>query len=665
MANQFQIVITAKDQASAAVGKVTSALGRVRGPIAGISSAVERLGETTGLASLGRGLSSLGGLARDTAGNLGVLGGSMGAVAGAGTVAGVATLVNHWGQVGVATANAAGGIGIAAGRLRTLQGAAGLAGLSAESMAGSLGALAATLQDAAFGRNPEAAAMMNTLGMRLHRTASGAVDAERAMGDLAEAVSRQTNPQTQARIAQIFGVEALLPMLRKGRSGWQAYMRDIERYGAVSEETQKQSEQLGASINRLKAAVSGAGTTLEAEYSGKFGGAIDRTAKWISENQRLSGSIAEVGLGLGAIALAARAHPVLGLITGIAEGALLIYRHWDGIGAFFERKLKEVDAAFNSSEWGRRTSGKTPKAERDAYWWTFGLVGKGGMLYDTGPGEPAAPPKPDSATPAPAAPPKPDSAAPAPATPPETRPSIINGFLIGRAEAAPMPPSALVPPAAPPLVPDRPAAAEARPLAAPAPAAVAPPPPAAPAAAPAAAHQPIGIRNNNPLNLRSWGATPREGGFAKFGSADEGLAAAVKNLGAYQDRHGINTIAGIINRWAPPSDGNNVPAYISHVAKETGYRPDQPLDLHDPKTVAPLLSAMIKRENGMQPYGRDQIERAAATAAPPNGGAQQPIQVDIRFSGNVPPGTTASVPGQDGAFQPSRIDYSLPDFARP
>ncbi|RJF81651.1 cell wall hydrolase [Azospirillum cavernae] len=67
-----------------------------------------------------------------------------------------------------------------------------------------------------------------------------------------------------------------------------------------------------------------------------------------------------------------------------------------------------------------------------------------------------------------------------------------------------------------------------------------------------------------------------------------------------------------------------------------------------------------------------QAEQArAATANPGQPGQQgpqqgQPIQVDVRFSGAVPPGTTASVQGQpDSIFAPTRVNYSTPDFARP
>lgn len=608
MANTFQIVIAAKDRASSIIGGVNSALSRVPPSLGRISSAMERAGDTSVLDRLQKGAVGLAQPVVDAARSVGVLNNSLGLVFGAGSLAGAGALVAHWGAVGVTTGNAARGIGIAAARLRTLRGAAELAGVGADEMTGSLGALATTLQDAAFGRNNEAAALLNTLGIATRRTASGAVDAEAALGDLADAIAKQSTPQTQARIAQMFGVQALLPMLRKGRAGWTAYLKDIERLGAVSEETQRQSEELGTSINRLKGAASGVATTIESEWSRKFGRAIDGMTEWTAANKGTAASITEVAGALGVVAIAARFHPILGLVTGLAEGAALIYANWGDIGGFFDRKLAEIDAAFRRSEWWQRTKGKAP--EHDAYWWSFGLVGKGGMLWDTDKGSAAA------ATPA----------------------------------APPAPPSQLVPPAA--------SAPGVMPMpggAAPAPSAPRPAPAAAPAAPPPASANgrlPLGIRYNNPGNLRLWpGAAVGANGFSMFATPEAGIAAAAKNLMAYQDRHGINTIAGIVNRWAPASDGNNVPAYIASLTKQTGFAANQPLNLHDEKTLAPLLSAIIRHENGQQPYSQQQIEQA--------------VKVQVEIGGNVPEGTTATAQTATGTSVPTRIEYAMPSFARP
>lgn len=107
-------------------------------------------------------------------------------------------------------------------------------------------------------------------------------------------------------------------------------------------------------------------------------------------------------------------------------------------------------------------------------------------------------------------------------------------------------------------------------------------------------------RNNNPLNLKGTdlpGQVGSDGPFAKFATPEAGFAAADRNLAAYGSQHGINTIAGIINRWAPPSE-NDTASYINTVSKTTGIAPDAKIDLSDPAIRSKILTAMERVESG-------------------------------------------------------------------
>lgn len=111
---------------------------------------------------------------------------------------------------------------------------------------------------------------------------------------------------------------------------------------------------------------------------------------------------------------------------------------------------------------------------------------------------------------------------------------------------------------------------------------------------------PLGIRNNNPGNLRSWGGVPTSGGFAQFGSLQAGLSAEDRQLALYGQR-GINTISGIVSKWAPSSE-NNTAAYIASVSKSTGFGSGQQLDLSDPAIRQKIANAINAQENGSS-YG--------------------------------------------------------------
>lgn len=119
-----------------------------------------------------------------------------------------------------------------------------------------------------------------------------------------------------------------------------------------------------------------------------------------------------------------------------------------------------------------------------------------------------------------------------------------------------------------------------------------------------------GMRNHNPGNLRSApNAVGRDtgpnGSFSVFGSDKDGLAAQARQLMLYGDR-GNNTLNGIIHTYAPATE-NKTQAYIDDVSRQTGYKPGDRLNLHDPETLRRLMAAMITHENGTQPFSREQI----------------------------------------------------------
>ncbi|MFC3031355.1 virion protein [Pseudoalteromonas fenneropenaei] len=120
---------------------------------------------------------------------------------------------------------------------------------------------------------------------------------------------------------------------------------------------------------------------------------------------------------------------------------------------------------------------------------------------------------------------------------------------------------------------------------------------------------PRGIRNNNPLNIKTgenWlGLAGSDGPFVVFATSGHGIRAAGRILRTYSERHKRRTIRSIIERWAPPSE-NNTNAYIQFVAHKTGLDADRQLTLDDyPK----LLDAMIQMENGQQPYSLNEIKQ--------------------------------------------------------
>ena len=112
---------------------------------------------------------------------------------------------------------------------------------------------------------------------------------------------------------------------------------------------------------------------------------------------------------------------------------------------------------------------------------------------------------------------------------------------------------------------------------------------------------------------QQWGATGSDGRLAIFPDQATGFAAMSGLLDTYQNKHGLNTVSGIINRWAPPNvDNNSTSAYISTVARKIGVDPNSPLS---PEHRAPLMEAMASYEAG-RPVSMSGSPPAAAPPAP-------------------------------------------------
>lgn len=101
---------------------------------------------------------------------------------------------------------------------------------------------------------------------------------------------------------------------------------------------------------------------------------------------------------------------------------------------------------------------------------------------------------------------------------------------------------------------------------------------------------PAPMRNNNP------GALMPGGKLAQYATPEEGIAALDQNLQRYASQ-GINTVSGIVSKWAPPTE-NNTQAYINNVSTMMGVKPDQPLNMSSPVVRHMIAAGIMKQENG-------------------------------------------------------------------
>ena len=155
---------------------------------------------------------------------------------------------------------------------------------------------------------------------------------------------------------------------------------------------------------------------------------------------------------------------------------------------------------------------------------------------------------------------------------------------------------------------------------------------------------PLGIRQNNPGNIRPGagfiGETGQGGGYAQFGSEEEGLRALARLLGTYSDEYGINTLRGLTSRYAPRSDNEaSFDNYVSYLGEQLGMDPDEEFDLKSRRDE--LIPAIVGFEQGRDfgdRYSQGQISRAIEAA-----GTDDPEEVARILGGSDEPGIISKV----------------------
>ena len=116
---------------------------------------------------------------------------------------------------------------------------------------------------------------------------------------------------------------------------------------------------------------------------------------------------------------------------------------------------------------------------------------------------------------------------------------------------------------------------------------------------------PRGLRNCNPGNIRRSKvryrgevAGGRDPEFREFESIALGYRAMFVLLHTYRHKHLCSTLREMISRYAPPSE-NNTEGYIARVARQSGVKPEEPIDTLDRATMVAIVCAMSAVENGV------------------------------------------------------------------
>ena len=125
-----------------------------------------------------------------------------------------------------------------------------------------------------------------------------------------------------------------------------------------------------------------------------------------------------------------------------------------------------------------------------------------------------------------------------------------------------------------------------------------------------------GVNANNLGNIRPQGKST---GFVQTQNAQQGLKDIDDNLKAYGEKHGIDTLRGVISRWSPPNE-NDTESLIKQASKRTGLDPDEKIDLNDPVIRHIISGPIILQEKGLKALlGKQQNQQQTITQSSQDG----------------------------------------------
>jgi len=327
--NVFTITISATDKATATVKKVNESISKFVRPVTEVKRATSALGKEMGLGKIGKGFKDVAVAATDAAREASKIVAPLAAIVGVGSIIGIVKLSKTWGDLGSEISRTSQIIGISTHDLQAFRGAARLAGLSSDSMTAGLKTLGGTMQDALVGRNNDALYVMRRLGIQMKYTANGAIDTGAALLDLSE-IMQTSNMSVQSKrsLAQVFGLEEMLPLLMKGPEAIKAYLDQMERSNTImGGDALKSADTYRESMEKLMMGLKNFGYTIGNVLIPVLQPLVDKITTWVTANKQLI-----------ATKLADVARDIAGALKEIDWMAAI-----DGISDFVKGVVKAVD----------------------------------------------------------------------------------------------------------------------------------------------------------------------------------------------------------------------------------------------------------------------------------------------------------------------------------
>jgi hypothetical protein len=201
------------------LGQVEQASARVFGGRSVTSGFATRLGAIReAAAATGTGLGEAAGSASMLGSTLGVLGTVAGATVGVLAAAGFAAfkMADGWAKGAAAVGRMADTMGVARREMQEFAAASERMGVDKGVATGGLASLSQTLNDARYGRNTGALAMLSKLGVKMQLNDDGTVNVGAMLPAIADAIARQNSSGRRTAASALGLSDALIPVFSQG-----------------------------------------------------------------------------------------------------------------------------------------------------------------------------------------------------------------------------------------------------------------------------------------------------------------------------------------------------------------------------------------------------------------------------------------------------------------
>lgn len=211
------------------LGQVEQASARVFGGRSVTSGFATRLGAIReAAAATGTGLGEAAGSASMLGSTLGVLGTVAGATVGVLAAAGFAAfkMADGWAKGAAAVGRMADTMGVARKEMQEFAAASERMGVDKGAATGGLASLSQTLNDARYGRNTGALALLSKLGVKMQLNDDGTVNVGAMLPAIADAIARQNSSGRRTAASALGLSDALIPVFSQGGKALSDDMKD-------------------------------------------------------------------------------------------------------------------------------------------------------------------------------------------------------------------------------------------------------------------------------------------------------------------------------------------------------------------------------------------------------------------------------------------------------